>query len=294
MGTENGNGGNRGNTIMSEWQTRANLDQLDDTPPDGIPVVKDQLWVPVRVPADTYWESPPDPRSRWAQARATVRSHARVFVIVAIYLGAVAAISLIVGRAVHTPARGISAAGIWHQQEQGLLAPHPPTRHAPSAPHKSAAIRPDSPVFPSPGPSLFRPIPGSSQPLPGPSASSLPLPAPTPAPSATSPLPSSPPPDPPPTRSPPPPPPRPRAPRPRAPHPRAPPHPALQVNQRRRSHDRLYGHPRAAIAGTCDTTPPIAQGDGPGLNPEPTSEGNDAVQAIRLNARAKENGLGHI
>jgi hypothetical protein len=189
---------------MSEWQTKANLDQLGDTLPNGIPVVRDQLWRPVRVPAEMYWESPSAPRSRWAQALATVRSRARVFAIAAIYLGVVAAISLIVARDVHTPAKGTSAAGAWHQQEQSVLVPHRPTRHGPSAQHKPPAIQQGSPVFPSPALSLLRPAPGSSQLLPGPSASSPPSLAPTPVPSPTSPLPSSPPPSSPPPSSPPP------------------------------------------------------------------------------------------
>ena len=208
---------------MSEWQTKTNLDQLGGTPSNGIPVVRDQLWKPVRVPAEMYWESPSAPRSRWAQALATVRAHARVFAIVAIYLGAVAGISLIVARAVHTPAKGTSAAGAWHQQEQSVLVPHRPTRHGPSAPHKPPAIQPGSPVFPSPGLSLLRPAPGSSQLLPGPSASAPASPAPTPAPSPTSPLPSSPPPSSPPPSSPPPSSPPPSSPPPSSPPPSSPP-----------------------------------------------------------------------
>src|SRR6266516_967983 len=189
MGVEiNGNGGNR-RILMSEWQTKANLDQLGDTLPNGIPVVRDQLWRPVRVPAEMYWESPSAPRSRWAQALATVRSRARVFAIVAIYLGVVAAISLIVARDVHTPAKGTSAAGAWHQQEQSVLVPHRATRHGPSAPRKPPAIQPGSPVFPSPGLTVIRPAPGPCLLQQGPSASAPVSTAPTPATSPTSPPP---------------------------------------------------------------------------------------------------------
>ena len=48
-------------TFTSDWQARAAVDQLSDTPPDGIPVVREQLWRPAHLPADTYWEHSTSP-----------------------------------------------------------------------------------------------------------------------------------------------------------------------------------------------------------------------------------------
>jgi hypothetical protein len=187
---------------MGEWQSRARFDQLGDTPPEGIPAVRDQLWSPVRVSAETYSEPPSAPPGRWAGVLAAVRYRARLFVIVAIYLCAVTGLSLIVSRAVSTLTTATSAAGTGHQAEQFGLGPLRSAPYNQSAQHKPPAIQP-SPVFPPP--KLTWLVPSAVSSPPGTSPHSLsPSPAPTPAPSPTSPPPTSPPPTSPPPTSPPP------------------------------------------------------------------------------------------
>lgn len=190
---------------MSEWQTRGSLDRLSDTPTDGIPVVRDEIWGPAHAPAETY-RAPSAPTSRWAHLLAGVRPYARIFVIVAMYLSTVAAVSLIVTRVMATPANGTSAAGTGHQPAQNGLGSHtsaPPTHpasHKHKAPHRRSATQP-----------------GFAPPLLSPS------PAPTPAPSPTSSRPTSPPPTSPPPTSPPPTSPPPTSPPPTSPPPTSPP-----------------------------------------------------------------------
>jgi hypothetical protein len=48
--------------IMVKWQTRAEPNRFSDVPTDEISVVKDQLWKPVRAPAEIYWELAPAPK----------------------------------------------------------------------------------------------------------------------------------------------------------------------------------------------------------------------------------------
>ena len=189
-------------TFTSDWQARAAVDQLSDTPPDGIPVVREQLWRPAHLPAETYWEPPPAPMGRWARVLAMARPYARVFILAAVYLAAVAAVSLIVTRVLSTPAKSTSAAGTGHQQTQNSPVPHRLAPHKLSAPRKPPAIQPGSSIFPpQPGLALFTPSPASSQPSSSPPSLS-PSPAPTPAPPPTSPPPTSPPPTSPPPTSP--------------------------------------------------------------------------------------------
>jgi hypothetical protein len=199
---------------MSDWQTSASPDQLSDTAGGNPPVIRDELWSPVHAPADAYWESlsaPSGERPRmsgWASMPAMARSYARLLLIVAMYLGTVVAISLIVTRALSTPAKNVSAARTGQQQEHNAVVSRPSAQDKRSAPGKPPARQLVSPAFPSPGLSLFSPSPASTQPLPGGSASTpaspSPSPAPTPAPSPTSAPPSSPPPSSPPPSSPPP------------------------------------------------------------------------------------------
>jgi hypothetical protein len=222
-----------GDLIMSDWQTSASPDQLSDTPPEGIPVITDELWGPVHAPADRYWEylsAPAGERPRmseWARMPATARSYVRLLLIIAMYLGTVAAVSLIVTRAGSAPAKHVSAAGTAQQQEQNAVVSRPSAQDKRSAPGKPPARQLVSPVFPSPGLSLFWPPPVSTQPLPGGSASTpaspSSSPAPTPAPSPTSVPPSSPPPSSPPPSSPPPSSPPPSSPPPSSPPPSSPP-----------------------------------------------------------------------
>jgi hypothetical protein len=195
-----------GGPIMSEWQTRTSSDPFSDTTPNGILAVRDDLWSPVRAPAETY-RAPSAPTSRRAHLLAGIPPHARIFVMVAIYLSMVAAVSLIVARAVATPAKDNSAAGTGHQQAlngPGSYSSAPPKQPAPPkhpARHKRSAIQPG----PAPVPSL------------------APSPAPTPAPSPTSRPPTSPPPTSPPPTSPPPTSPPPTSPPPTSPPPTSPP-----------------------------------------------------------------------
>ncbi len=172
---------------MDELQSRAGSDQLGDTPPDGIPAVRDELWSPVRAPADRYWEPPSAPASRWARVLAAVRSHARIIVVIAIYLGAVAGVSLIVNRVLSTPATGTSAAAAGRQAERFGLGPSQSVRHNQSVQHKPPASQPGSPIFLQPGLALFTPSAVSSP------AGTIPplLPPPT-SPTPTSPTPTSP------------------------------------------------------------------------------------------------------
>ena len=190
---------NSGNTSTSDWRTKAALNQVSDTVPNGIPVVKEQLWRPVRAPGEMHWERPPAPMSKWTQLLAMARPYTRIFIMASIYLAVVAAVSLIVARAISTPAKSTSAARIGHQQSRYGLVPYPITPHRPSAPRKRPAAEPGRSIFlPQPGLAAFTPSPASSQP-----GSSPPSVSPSPAP-ATSPPPTSPPPtSPPPTSAPP-------------------------------------------------------------------------------------------
>ena len=213
--------GEIGDTSMDEWQAGAGLDQLSDTPPNGIPVVRDQLWTSIRVPAETHWEPPPPPRSRWAQLLDAVRLDAPVFAIIAFCLCGIVAISLFVIKGLPASANGTTAvAGSGHQERQnpfvpgGSAQPKRSAQHGRSAPRRQPA---GQPVFRSlPGLSLFTPTPVAG--LPSPSSAPAPAPSPSPAPtpssSPTSPPPTSPPPTSPPPTSPPPTP-RHRRPRPR-------------------------------------------------------------------------------
>jgi hypothetical protein len=214
---------NSGNTFTSDWQTRAALDQVSDTQPNGIPVVREQLWKPVRVPDETCWERQPAPMSNRTQVLAMVRPYTRIFVMASIYLAVVAAVSLIVARAISTPAKSTSAAEIGHQQSRNGLVPYRLTPPRPSAPRKSPAIQPGHSIFPpQPGLAVFTPSPASSQ--PGSSPPSLaPSPTPTTLPPPTSPPPTSPPPTSPPPTSPPPTSPPPTSPPPTSPPPTSPP-----------------------------------------------------------------------
>ena len=214
---------NSGNTFTSDWRTRAALDQVSDTLPNEIPVVREQLWRPVRVPDETCWERQPAPMSNWTQVLAMARPYTRIFVMASIYLAVVAAVSLIVARAISTPAKSTSAAETGHQQSRNGLVPYRLTPPRPSAPRKPPAIQPGHSIFPpQPGLAVFTPSPASSQ--PGSSPPSLsPSPTPTTLPPPTSPPPTSPPPTSPPPTSPPPTSPPPTSPPPTSPPPTSPP-----------------------------------------------------------------------
>ncbi len=219
-----------GDTSMDEWQAGADLDQLTDTPPNGIPAVRDQLWTPIRVPAETHWEPPPPPRSRWAQLVDAVRLDAPVFAIIAFCLCGIVAISLFVIKGLPTSANGTTAvAGSGHQERQnpfvtgGSAQPKRSAQHGRSAPRRQPA---GQPIFqPLPGLSLFTPTPVTGLPSPSsaPAPAPSPSPAPTPSPSPTSPPSTSPPPTSPPPTSPPPTSPPPTSPPPTSPPPTSPP-----------------------------------------------------------------------
>src|SRR5690349_15664953 len=226
---------NSGNTFTSDRQAGAALDQVSDTLPNEIPVVREQLWRQVRAPDDTCWERQPAPMSNWTQVLAMARPYTRIFVMASIYLAVVAAVSLIVARAISTPAKSTSAAETGHQQSRNGLVPYRLSTHGPSAPRKPPAIQPGRSIFPpQPGLAVFTPSPASSQPgssppslSPSPTPTTLPPPT---SPPPTSPPPTSPPPTPPPPTSPPPttPPPTtpaPAPPPPPPPRPRPPPRP---------------------------------------------------------------------
>ena len=132
---------NSGNTFTSDRRTRAALDQVSDRLPNEIPVVREQLWRPVRVPDETCWERQPAPMSNWTQVLTMARPYTRIFVMASIYLAVVAAVSLIVARAISTPAKSTSAAETGHQQSRNGLVPYRLTPSRPSAPRKSPAIR---------------------------------------------------------------------------------------------------------------------------------------------------------
>lgn len=179
---------------MGEWPaSRADPSQFSDTPTDEIPVVRDQLWTPVRVPAMAYRERVPAPRSRRAEMLAAVRRYAQLPVLVAVYLGVVVAASLLVARMVHPPAKSPSAVSTRHEQEHNDLSPPRSAQHHRSGAPKRPATQPVGTTSPPPALSPVGPSPASSQPLLRPSASSSPPPSPTPtspSPSPTSPSPS--------------------------------------------------------------------------------------------------------
>ena len=222
---------NIGDISMGEWQAGAGLDQLSDTPPNGIPVARDQLWTSIRVPAETYWEPPPPPRTRWARLLDAVRLDAPVFAIIAFCLGGIVAISLFVIKGLPAPANGTTAVASGHQERQNPFVPGGSAQHKRSALHGRSAPRRQpagQPVFGSlPGLSLFTPSPVAG--LPSPSSAPAPAPSPSPAPtpssSPTSPPPTSPPPTSPPPTSPPPTSPPPTSPPPTSPPPTSSPSP---------------------------------------------------------------------